>query len=131
MFKLERYNKSIKLELWEKRFCNWVIFLNFINNEILRIKDILNKNENINVAFKPKKTKFGIEKYKKKPKKKLYNESKEYTIADKWLINKGNNCRYNDFITMSYFNISPFLYNLNDNNFQLLNKLNDLILIIV
>ena len=29
---------------------------------------------------------------------------------------------------MFYFNISPFLYNLNDNNFILLNKLNDLIL---
>ena len=29
---------------------------------------------------------------------------------------------------MFYFNISPFLYNLNDNNLQLLNKLNDLIL---
>ena len=29
---------------------------------------------------------------------------------------------------MFYFNISPFLYNLNDNSLQLLNKLNDLIL---
>ena len=29
---------------------------------------------------------------------------------------------------MFSFNISPFLYNLNDNNLQLLNKLNDLIL---
>ncbi len=48
---LERYNKSIKLELGEKRFCNWVIFLHLINNEILRIKDILNKNENINCGF--------------------------------------------------------------------------------
>ena len=29
---------------------------------------------------------------------------------------------------MFYFNISFFLYNLNDNNFILINKLNDLIL---
>ena len=52
-----------------KKFFNWVIFLNFINNEILRIKDIINKNENINEAFEQKKTKFGIEKYKKNQKK--------------------------------------------------------------
>ena len=45
---LERYNRTIKQYLGEKKTCNWVVFLNFINNEILRIKEILGKNENIN-----------------------------------------------------------------------------------
>ena len=34
---LERYNKTIKMELREKRTCNWVVFLNFINRELERI----------------------------------------------------------------------------------------------
>ena len=44
---LERYNKIIKTNLGDKRTCNWVKFMNFINNEILRINELLNKNENI------------------------------------------------------------------------------------
>ena len=59
---LERYNKIIKTELGEKRTCNWVIFLNFINKEINRINEILSKNDNINVLFNSKATKFGKEK---------------------------------------------------------------------
>ena len=46
---LERYNKTVKIKLGEKRLCNWVIFLNFINEELNRIKNILGENENINV----------------------------------------------------------------------------------
>ena len=61
---LERYNKTIKIKLGEKRLCNWVIFLNFINDELERIDNILGKNENINVLYKKKSTKFGIDKYK-------------------------------------------------------------------
>ena len=60
---LERYNKTIKIELGEKRTCNWVIFLNFINRELERINKILSKNENINVLYQRKFTKFGIEKF--------------------------------------------------------------------
>ena len=37
------------MELGEKRTCNWVVFLNFINRELERINNILSKNENINV----------------------------------------------------------------------------------
>ena len=48
---LERYNKTIKSELGEKRTCNWVVFLNFINRELERINTILSKNENINVLY--------------------------------------------------------------------------------
>ena len=40
---LERYNRTIKQFLGEKRTCNWVVFLNFINNEILRINEMLEK----------------------------------------------------------------------------------------
>ena len=60
---LERYNKIIKQELGAKRTCNWVVFINFINKEIIRINDILSKNENINVLYNSKYTKFGKEKY--------------------------------------------------------------------
>ena len=40
---LERYNKTIKDRLGEKRQCNWVLFLNFINEEIIRITNLLGK----------------------------------------------------------------------------------------
>ena len=60
---LERYNKEIKMQLGEKRTCNWVKFMNFINNEILRINNELGKNENINILYGEKKTKFGKSKY--------------------------------------------------------------------
>ena len=52
---LERYNKTIKNKLGEKRLCNWVIFLNFINDELDRIDNILGKNEYINVLYEQKK----------------------------------------------------------------------------
>ena len=44
------------MELGEKRTCNWVIFLYFINKEIIRINEILSKNDNINVLFNSKTT---------------------------------------------------------------------------
>ena len=50
------------------------------------------------------------------------------SIACKWLIQKGNNCRYNAFITLFYFTISPFLSLIKDKNLNLLNELNDLII---
>ena len=132
---LERYNKTIKIELGQKRTCNWVVFLNFINNEITRINQILAKNENINILYKSKYTKFGIEKYapqtqEDKNKSKTAFQIKEIaneTIADCWLKQKGNNCRYNAFITLFYFSISPFLTTLKDRNLILLNELNKLI----
>ena len=66
---MERYNKTIKIELGEKRTCYWVIFLNFINRELDRIKNILPKNENINVLYQMKYTKFGLEKFANKDSK--------------------------------------------------------------
>ena len=73
----ERYNKIVKSSLGVKRNCNWVVFLNFINNELIRINDPLAKNENKNVLYESKHTKFSLEKYnndiykKRKLKKKM------------------------------------------------------------
>ena len=93
---LERYNKTVKKDLGTKRTCNWVIFLNFINNEINRINEQLSKNENINVLYNSKLTKFGTEKYTNIDKieegKDNNNESNhienlsEVTEPNKWLV---------------------------------------------
>ena len=93
---LERYNKTVKKDLGTKRTCNWVIFLNFINNEINRINEQLSKNENINVLYNSKLTKFGTEKYSNTNKiekgKDNNNESNnivnlsEDTEPNKWLV---------------------------------------------
>ena len=135
---LERYNKIVKTELGEKRTCNWVIFLNFINKELNRINDILSKNENKNILFESKYTKFGINKYSlvitNLPNKEGNNPTnireieKKLDISKKWLVQQANNCRYNAFSTLFYFTISPFLYNLKDNKLVKLNELNELIL---
>ena len=136
---LERYNKIIKTELGSKRNCNWVIFLNFINKELDRINEKLSKNENINVLYESKQTKFGINKFINNISDKnndsnqnnLINQLNidiKYDISKLWLKQNANNCRYNAFITLFYFTISPFLYDLKDNNLKNLNILNDLIL---
>ena len=135
---LERYNKIIKDRLGEKRQCNWVVFLNFINDEIMRITNLLGKNENINILNSMKNTKFGLEKYQinlNKPSTNINNlqdkktvEMKKPNISETWLIQKGNNCRYNSFITIFYFTISSFITNIKDKKLIYLNELNELIL---
>ena len=70
---LERYNKLVKIELGEKRTCNWVIFMQFINKEFSRINELLAKNSNLNVIYMQKTTKFGKSKYN-------YHENKENTL---------------------------------------------------
>ena len=55
---LEKYNKIIKNQLDSKRVCNWPIFIQFIKNEINRIIEILAKNEDINVIYQLKFSKF-------------------------------------------------------------------------
>ena len=106
---LERYNRTIKSYLGEKRTCNWVVFLNFINNEIIRINELLGKNENINILFAKKTTKFGKDKFDNNILFKAENINNKRNISESWLINKYNNCRYNAFITIFYFIISPFI----------------------
>jgi hypothetical protein len=132
---LERYNKIVKSSLGVKRNCNWVVFLNFINNELIRINDLLAKNENKNVLYESKHTKFSLEKcnndiYKKtdikeKSKSKI---DRKLNISEKCLIQKANNYRYNAYITLFYFTISPYLVQLKDENLSKLNQLNELIL---
>ena len=41
---LEKYNKIIKDYFGDKKDVNWVLFLGFINNEIIRTNEILNQN---------------------------------------------------------------------------------------
>ncbi len=75
-----------------------MIFLNFISKEIIRINEILSKNNNINVLFNSKTTKFRKEKYNNKINNEISNINSIIqekinlieTIADKWLIQKGN-----------------------------------------
>ena len=133
---LERYNKLVKSDLGIKRTCNWVVFLNFINKEIIRINNELSKNQNINVLYNMKTTKFGIEKYTNNEKKEENNnneiEFKEETVKEKnnnnWLVQNGNNCRYNAFITLFYFTISSYLTEIKDKNYLILNELNEKII---
>ena len=73
-FILERYNKTMKSCLGAKRTCNWVIFINFINNEINRIDEELAKNEIVNILYEIKNTKFGLEKYVPFYKQKQYRK---------------------------------------------------------
>jgi len=114
---LERYNRHIKTVLNKKRYCNWILFLNFINDELIAVYKKLSKNTNLNVQYE-KKTKFGLIKYggddKNSNKKKIIsNDSINYVyqIFQKWLYNKVLLCRYNAFITLFYFTIFPYLFN--------------------
>ena len=128
---LERYNKLVKTELGEKRTCNWVVFMNFINKEIDRINGILGKNENINVLYSKKNTKFGTKKFNHDNTandKKLENDFNKVKISDKWLKQKINNCRYNAYITLFYFIYSSFVKDLDEKDNHLLTELNKLIL---
>ena len=133
---LERYNKIVKRDLGEKRTCNWVIFLNFINNEIDRINKELIENQNVNVLYNMKTTKFGLDKYNNSDDIKISNknntneiiENQKKNINEKWLIQKGNNCRYNAFITIFYFVITPYLRNIKNRNYLLLDELNERII---
>ena len=111
------------MELGEKRTYNWVVFLNFINRELERINNILSKNENINVLYQMKYTKFGRDKFSNKgnisngnTQNLSENIKRNFDISEKWLIQKGNNCRYNAFITLLYFTITPYIKNIDNKN---------------
>ena len=60
------FDREIKDYLGEKKFYNWVVFLKFINNEIIRFKNILINNQNKNVRYYCKNSKFGTMKYTEK-----------------------------------------------------------------
>ena len=85
--------------------------------------------------YKSKHAKFSLEKcnndiYKKtdiKEKSKSKTDRK-LNISEKCLIQKANNYRYNAYITLFYFTISPYLVQLKDEKLSKLNQLNELIL---
>ena len=88
----------------------------------------------MNVFYSMKQSKFGLDKFINKNNKIICNnfiiecQDKNKNKSEKWLIQKGNNCWYNAFITLMYFTITPYIKNLKDETFILLNNLNDLIL---
>ena len=127
---LERYNKIVKNQLGEKRTCNWVVFMNFIFKELERISEKLGKNENINVLYSEKNTKFGKLKYNFTNINEILPEKKEKkSIVNGWLIQRFNNCRYNAFITLFYFVYSSFIKELKDDNKnKFLIELNEMII---
>ena len=83
-----------------------------------------------------KKTKFGLCEYNNNKKEednidtfaKSEISLEKNSIMDKWLIQSGNNCRYNSFITIFYFIFTSYIKNNMDNKPNLLNELADLIL---
>ena len=128
---MERYNRTIKNYLEEERTFNWVLFRIFINNEILRINELFGRNENINILYAQKQTKFGKKKFNNnislKTDIKENNIKNNDIIANKWLINKFNNCRCNAFISL-FFTISPFINELISDNLTDLKELSNLII---
>ena len=131
--------------------------MTMINKELIRINEILVKNQNKNIKFYAKFTKFGINKYNERK----YNsyllpqdifikfiEDKQSNninkiikmrdnnilqeinnaIVDLWLKYNNNNCRYTTFITLYYFKFSNFIDLLNGKEFSDLKELNSLIL---
>ena len=81
------------------------------------------KNENKKVLYSEQNSKFGKYKYAAKKLNDNNNNTNIQTqnnkailsINNKWLKQKGYNCRYNSFTTIFYFTISSFITNLNDN----------------
>ena len=77
--------------------------------------------ENINILYAEKGTKFHKEKFLG------YNalniDNKPRTTAEKRSTNQLHNRRHNSFITIFYFIISPFIYQIEDN---ILNNLKNL-----
>ena len=152
---LERYNKTIKQYLGEKVICNWVKFLNFIITEIDVIKNKLGENNNSNILYMEKLTKFKREKYINNNEENFQNINEEdnvnilnsalnninlneennnnnLTIKEVWLTNNNNlYCRYNSFITIFYFFISSYISDKLDKKFTFLHQLNKLILDLV
>ena len=129
---LERYNKIVKTELGEKRTCNWVNFMHFINKELSRINEILATNKNFNILYFQKTTKFGKSKYNyeynKENKSTKIESFNKRNITQEWLKQKFNNCRYNAFITLFYFNFSSYITDNEEKNSIQLKEMNNLII---
>ena len=107
--------------------------MHFINKELNRISENLAKNTNVNLVYFQKTTKFGQNKYNYD-----YNNENKLTITDvlakksdisqTWLKQKFNNCRYNAFITLFYFNFSSFIKDYEEQITTQLKELNNLVI---
>ena len=89
------FDEFIKSGLGNKKIVNWVIFINFLKNESETTKKKLIEIANQNVKFSKNKSKFRINKNKKR--------SKSYVLEsdeNNWLTTKNSSCRYDAFITM-------------------------------
>ena len=136
---IEHYNSNIKKYFGEKKETNWIIFMNFIKTEIQNIIYKLSKNENKNIKYYSKYTKFGNKKYNNN---KLLRESSNNKINhdnniikpfpkkinETWLINRGENCRYICFTTLYYFIFLSYINKKKETDYINLKYLNELVL---
>jgi len=133
---LEKYNQTIKAYLSNKRECNWVLFMHFIQTEIKNIITKLGKNENKNILYEAKFSKFNKEKFINNENKINISNMNKSSLQNKfkvkiginWLRNKAENCRYISFVTLYYFTFLSFVNNENDKDLDLLKQLNKLII---
>ena len=106
--------------------------MQFINKELTRINEILGKNTNVNLIYFQKSTKFGKNKYNydynKENKLRKSETIKKINISQEWLKQKFNNCRYNAFITLFYFNFSSFIMDNEEKSTSQFKELNNLII---
>ena len=110
--------------------------MTFIKNEIKYIIDKLSSNPNKNILYHSKYTKFTIDKYDNSVLKNDVNIFPSNNIniiikndiTNKWLVNKGENCRYCSFITIYYFVFLSYISNQNGEEFKKLKELNQLVL---
>ena len=126
----------------------------YIKNEINRLKNILNSNQNKNIRYYTKKTKFGLAKFNERKKSEIKNyaqifkiinnninynnkiivndNNNSYTIQDKWIKAKGLHCRFSTFFTTFYFIFREYIDSLGEEDeYKDLKELNILILKLV
>lgn len=110
---LENYNKYLKEKLGRKRIINWFTFLNFLKEESSRSIEKLINEDNYNIDFNLKKTKFE-DKYNDKLNKDEENENTNNNNIN-WLKWSNNCCRYDAFLTLYSFVIKNNIINIHDN----------------
>jgi len=108
----------------------------FIQTEIKNIITKLGKNENKNILYEAKFSKFNKEKFINNENKINISNMNKSSLQNKfkvkiginWLRNKAENCRYISFVTLYYFTFLSFVNNENDKDLDLLKQLNKLII---
>ena len=111
----------LKKKLGSKKF-NEISHYNFTFSDIfVNSKYNLNKNQNYNIYFDNSSIR----------KNEVESEIKKFNITDKWLKNRGLNCRYTTFITLFYFLFREYIDETNENNFEDIKTLNKMIITLV